>query len=206
MNPSRGPEIDKLVRLRVPDWGEDFASRVVDAVSQRLVVAAPSDGRRAYGLQVGMPVEIGWMTAAGVAWIPGIVVVRAAGEAAFAVQLLGPPVILQRREHIRAHALIDIELLGIGGGVAARGTTLDLSGGGMRALLPHGMAVGDVGRFSVPLPEERPVSFTARVVRQAGEHALGFRFELISAPDRERLTRHAFLRVRDDILRRERAA
>ncbi len=83
-----------------------------------------------------------------------------------------------------------------GPGDPVSGVTLDVSGGGLRAVIPYEFDPGSLVRISVDLPDGIPVDALARVVAQRDEGVVAFKFDEIVPADRERLIRAVFASYR----------
>lgn len=193
------PELHKLVWVMSPEHEVELCSRVEDEASNRLTLSAPSDGKTAYLFAPGTVIEIGWLTPRGRAWVAGLVAETADSPVpSLVIHLLGQPTLVRRRKHVRVAAALDVTVRAGGrDGDAARGTTTDLSGGGLQARVPLRLVPDDVVQMTVHLPDEAPVELTARVVRRVDDVTLAYRFELIAPVDRDRLIRFGYSLLRD---------
>jgi hypothetical protein len=137
----------------------------------------------------GEAVAIEWTTGRGLFRGEGIVI--GSGDDSLLWIRLDASKIAQRREHIRADVAVDIELKQTAG-VPVAGTTIDLSGGGMRAKMPLDLVSGEHVDATIYVPDETPVVAVAEVIRGTEGTGYAFKFVSLQPADRERLIRYVF--------------
>ena len=180
-------EVNTPLLVHVDGVPETLRSRVEDVHADgNLAIARPSTDLADFDLDEGRLTVIEWKLAEGLARQTTVVV----GELDVGIPavLLAPasaPVVIQRRAYARVEALLPIVVEFDGG--TALGTTLDLSGSGVRAFFAEGLEEGPVMGTAIALPGEEPVLCAARVVRTHAKRTYGMHFEAISDDDRERL-------------------
>ncbi len=109
--------------------------------------------------------------------------------------------LVQRREFVRVVAAKRLVLEDEDGDVIAKGLTIDISGGGLRAQLPRSAdaPLQTTLFFSLSLgltDYDDQVSGTAQIVRRNDQNQVALEFEHISHRDQERLIRFVFERQR----------
>jgi c-di-GMP-binding flagellar brake protein YcgR len=191
------PQYSEQVGVRLDESGERLHSRVEVSEPARLVLATPSDGVNEVAVAAGTLVAVEWVTARGLARVPG----RSAGPGrisipTISIELLGRPEIFQRREYVRAPAAVKVEIAIAGDAQEYEGLSVDLSGGGVRAQIPK-LDVEDGAAVSlwIDLPD-RAAAAQARVLRRQGLDTYVLVFEQIAERDRERVIHHVFERLR----------
>lgn len=191
------PGFSEQVGVRLDDSGERLHSRVEDVAPQQLLLAMPSDGTQEVSLPVGAGLAVEWVTARGLARVPG----RHAGPGRIAVptvaiELLGRPEIFQRREYVRAPASLQLEVMTAAGSEEHEGLSVDISGGGVRASIPSlDVEVDTVLSLWLGLPD-RAIEAPVRVLRRQDPDVYVLVFESIREEDRELVIRHVFERLR----------
>lgn len=194
------PEPNQHVAVFVRDWETELASRVEDSAPGRVQIAFPTDGLATFVVPNGQVVDLGWTTSRGPARVEGVVTARVPGRVPLlTVELAGDPVVQQRREHVRASAFLDLDVAPPALWKPVQGITLDVSGGGVRAHLPAELELEVATRLTLHVPDDAPIPLMARAVRRAEDESLGMQFELIAPPDRERLIRFVFARLRNAV-------
>ena len=100
----------------------------------------------------------------------------------------GPPQLLQRREYVRTHYVLDMDVMG------TECRAVNVSGGGMRIRGLERVAVGDELPFRLepPPPGGMPIVGRARVVWVTDDADVGVEFIAIEPDDRDRLVRFAY--------------
>jgi c-di-GMP-binding flagellar brake protein YcgR len=193
-----GFEIKQHVSLVVPalEEGRPLSARVEDVTEDSITLGlfvAPSWPE---GGVEGAAVQIEFTSPRGVHQLEGavdavagdLVRVRAADTR-----------VVQRRDDVRAEAMVPATLRVGGDGEGPRvGTyTLDVSGGGFLIAGPDALAVGDRAQIALRLPDDaEPVDVLVTVVRETERGLLGVRIDAISPADERRLVRFVFDRQR----------
>jgi hypothetical protein len=184
MGNSRG-----YVHLRTRDGNRSIA-RVVGEHDATLHLAP---GQRTVPLpSQPEPVEVGWMTWAGMVWCGGLVLGEKGFGESVRVRLLGKPVASERRRYVRLPVDLDVEV--VPGGydpTPVRGKCVDLSPGGMQVVLPLELDIGDVVRITLSADDGDSLRTTARVARRIGPSRFGFAFELLVVGSPRRFARFA---------------
>ncbi len=157
----------------------------------------PSDGRMEHELGYGTDVELEWPAGRGLGRVNGVIRGRAdVGVPALVVELLGEPKIQQRREHARAEIVLEMEVWPHALSDSVSGVTLDVSGGGMRAVIPTQLDPDQLVRFVLDMPDGTTVNGLARVIAQRDDDIAAFEFHEIVPGDRERLIKTVFASYR----------
>ena len=195
---SRLPEINSLLTVRiVGEEDSELSSRLEGLEEGRFAIALPSDGTSEHELPYGTDVELEWPAGRGLGQINGVVRGRAdVGVPALMVELIGEPRVQQRREHARAELVLEIEIWPSALSDAVSGVTLDVSGGGMRAVIPTQLDPGQLVRFVIDMPDGTTVNGLARVIQQREDDVAAFEFHEIVPGDRERLIKTVFASYR----------
>ncbi|MEZ5101918.1 MAG: PilZ domain-containing protein [Thermoleophilia bacterium] len=194
------PEPNQHIAVFVHDWETELASRVEDSAPGHVHIAFPSDGLATFVVPNGQVVDLAWTTGRGPARVQGVVTGRVPGRVPLlTIELASDPVVQQRREHVRASAFLDLDIAPPELWKPVQGITLDVSGGGVRAHLPADLELDASTRLTLHVPDDAPIAMLARVVRRADDDSLGMQFELIAPPDRERLIRFVFARLRNAV-------
>ncbi len=194
------PKVNQLVLVQVREGDVLLRSRVEDAEQDCLTIAYPSDGMTAHRLRLGSQIKLEWLVERGLGAVDGVVRAHVdIGVPALEVELISEAVLFQRREHARADIVLELAVWPPepdGPGDPVSGVTLDVSGGGLRAVIPYEFDPGSLVRISVDLPDGIPVDALARVVAQRDEGVVAFKFDEIVPADRERLIRAVFASYR----------
>jgi len=177
------------VHLRFPRGGTVMAR--VKTEEEGALVLVPSAGGPP--TPVGpAPVEVGWMTWSGMVWCGGLLLAAEGLDEAVRVQLLGPPVPVERRRHVRLPVDLEVEVFpGARSPDSVFGTCVDLSPGGMQVVLPIELHLGEVVRIALRADDGDSLQVTARVARRVGPARFGFAFELVVVGVPERFARFA---------------
>jgi hypothetical protein len=170
-----------------------------------IVVAPPSENGVVVALPVGEPVAIEWTTERGLFRGDGVVTYIAANDRPALTIRFDDTRIAQRREHVRVDMIVEVEVKQTAG-VPIRCTTLDLSGGGMRAKIPLDLVSGEPLDGSIFLPEEQPIEFEGEVIRGSELNGFAVRFTHVEPKDRERLIRYVFAAHRREFAALRRSA
>jgi c-di-GMP-binding flagellar brake protein YcgR len=193
------PEINQHVIIQTLDSDIVLRSRVEDCQPGRLAIAYPSDGRTEHRLPLDTELQLEWIVRSGVASIAGRVVGHADLRVpTLTVELFGDPILRQRRDHARAEIVLDLEIwTAADPDAATSGVTLDISGGGLRAVIEAPVGPGELVHFSLDLPDGPPVEGIARVIDQRDD-CVAFELHEIVPADRERMIRTVFASYRRD--------
>ncbi|HTR34147.1 MAG TPA: PilZ domain-containing protein [Gaiellaceae bacterium] len=200
------PQINTLVTVRVEGSDTLYRSRIEGADERALAIALPSDGLTEHRLANRTLVGVEWCVGRGLGSVEGIVAGHTdLGVPALVIELLSQPILFQRREHARADVVLDIEIWpDPEDEEPVAGVTLDVSGGGLRAVIPADVEAGQLVRFLVNMPDGRTVNGLARVVAQRDDDIVALEFNEIVQADRERLIRTVFASYQGPAARRER--
>jgi hypothetical protein len=195
------PTVNQLVLVQVGEEETLLRSRVEIAEPGLLTIAYPSDGMATTQPPLGSEIKLEWLVPRGLGSAEGVV--RAyvnIGVLALEIELSAEPVLFQRREHARAELVLELDVWPPSPGgqpvEAVSGVTLDVSGGGLRAVIPYEFEPGALVRIAVDLPDGMPVEALARVVAQRDEGVVAFKFYDIVPADRERLIKAVFASYR----------
>jgi c-di-GMP-binding flagellar brake protein YcgR len=193
-----GFEIKQHVSLVVPAVadGHPLSARVEDVTEDSITLGLFAAPAWPDGGAVGAPAHIEFTSPRGVHQLEGavdavagdLVRVRAADTR-----------VVQRRDDVRAEAMVPATLRVGGDGEGPRvGTyTLDVSGGGFLIAGPDALAVGDRAQIALRLPDDaEPVDVLVTVVRETERGLRGVRIDAISPADERRLVRFVFDRQR----------
>jgi c-di-GMP-binding flagellar brake protein YcgR len=194
----RLPRINELVLVRVGEPEFVLRSRVEGRRPGFLSIAHPSDGLTARSLPLATEVTLEWLVKRGLGTVTGTVVAFVEiGVPALSIRLDSEPAVFQRRTHVRSGLVLELDVWPADPDVPTiSGVTLDVSGGGLRALLPVALEPGSLVHVSVDMPTGAPVEALARVVNQRDDGEVAFEFDDIVATDRERLIRAVFASYR----------
>jgi PilZ domain-containing protein len=192
------PPLNTLVLVRVGEPEQVLRSRVEEVSDGFVSIAYPSDGETEHQLPVSTQVTLEWLVERGLCTATGAVFsFVTAGPPALNIKLDAEPIVFQRREHARAELVLELDVyLADPDAPPVSGVTLDVSGGGLRAVMSETFALNSLVRVSVDLPDGRPVEALARVVAQRDDGVVAFAFDDIVADDRERLIRAVFTSYR----------
>jgi len=197
--PPLQPGVNQRVLLHL-GGGAELSSRVEEHVGLRgALVARPFDGTVLRRLIPGQALTIEWATGRGLARATGVVGEEVDVGIPTHELRIGAVEILQRRSHVRALCVLEIEGRR-GAGTAARGCTLDLSGAGMRFSFEGAkLRPGDPMSVLLRPPDGPPLPASGRVVRAADSGTYAMRFEEMEPSDRERLIRLVFASHRHEL-------
>ena len=144
--------IRNLVHVRVGDR-KGLAARIVDVGDDEVVVRPPMDEDGPVVPAVGTPVEVGWITKAGVRWHQAAVVDVADDDGTkLILRFLDEAVRLQRRRAARVKLSLPIDVWVDMNAAPLRGRLLDVGGAALRAEIPAALDVGDVVQIRVAFP------------------------------------------------------
>ncbi len=193
------PDVNTLVYIRVAGSEIVMRSRVEGGDPGRLALALPSDGRTEHRLPVRSELTIEWMVGRGLGSVEGLVTGHAdLGVQTLTVELVSDVVLKQRRDYARADLILPVEIWPDAEcDEPVAGMTLDVSGGGLRAVLQADLEAGELVRIAVELPEGHAVEGLARVIGQRDD-CTAFQFHDIVPADRERLIKAVFASHRRD--------
>jgi hypothetical protein len=204
------PNISDLVLVRLSDSEVVWRSRVEDTKEDGFVtIAPPSDGTTTHELPLFAAVALEWIVDRGLGSVTGAVFsIVDVGVPGICVKLDAEPVIDQRRENARAEIVLDIEVrtadpAGDIFGILPEpvtGVTLDISGGGLRAVIPTQLVPDTLVRIAIEMREGKAVEVLARVVAQRDDGVIAFEFYEILPADRERLIKMVFASHRTAVL------
>jgi c-di-GMP-binding flagellar brake protein YcgR len=189
------PRVNTLLVVTLDDADEELHSRVEDVLEDgTLVIAQPSRvGKPQVGIADDREIQLSWQIRSGIAHQDHVVLRRAyRGLSSLIVEPIGEPVVIQRRDYARVNVMLTVYVethLGQEG----RGTTTDLSGGGMQAIMPIKLADGQTIDVRIVLPgDEVDIECRAHTIRELTEDTYAFGFSEIEDADRERLIRFVF--------------
>ena len=139
------------------------------------------------------------MVGRGLGSVEGLVAGHAdLGVPTLTVELVSDVVLKQRRDYARADLILPVEIWPDAEcDEPVAGMTLDVSGGGLRAVLQADLEAGELVRIAVELPEGHAVEGLARVIGQRDD-CTAFQFHDIVPADRERLIKAVFASHRRD--------
>ena len=185
--------INTAVRLHADGFDGEVRSRVEDVRDDgRIVIANPSVDGVDFTLAVGREVGLEWSIKRGVARQDAVVVAHVdVGVPALLLQPLGAAVAHQRRGFVRVEALLPVAVVREDG-EEHRGTTLDVSGGGLRAVISTQLEDGEGVKVAIGLPDQPPVRCHACTIRFVDKDTYAFEFDEIEPSERERLIRFVF--------------
>lgn len=191
------PPVNALLTLTLDDVEDDLHSRVEDVLDDgTLVIAQPSrPGTPQFAVATGRQMMVEWRIRSGIVRQTHTVLRHVdRGIASLVVEPVGEPTVIQRRDYIRVDVMLTIHVA-THLGQEARGTTTDLSGGGMRAIVPIGLSDGQTVDVTIVLPEgEGEIPCRAHSIRKLAEDTYAFGFSQIKETDRERVIRFVFTR------------
>jgi c-di-GMP-binding flagellar brake protein YcgR len=188
------PRVNDLVLVRVGESPVRLRSRVEDAAPGMLSIAYLSDGLTEHRVPLGTEVTLEWPVERGVGQVRGVVMAHAdVGVQVLVVQLVSQPELVQRRRHVRADLVLELDIcIDEEADEWVGGFTLDISGGGLRVLVPTPLPVDARVRVAVDLPTGGSIEAPARVVSQRDDGVVALEFDDIIPADRERLIRAVF--------------
>jgi c-di-GMP-binding flagellar brake protein YcgR len=187
------PEVNQRIGVRTQRNEVPLMSRVEDLRNgDEVLIALPSDGATSYPLVIDEEVSLEWPTERGIVRVDGKVLSR---------EDIGIPVLVievdssktvQRRDYVRVDLELQVDLMV--GAQEFNGTTVDVSGGGMRARFDGDLDLNASYDVYLMLPdEEKPVEGVAQIVRRIDETTTyAFRFVQMRPLVRERLIHYVF--------------
>jgi c-di-GMP-binding flagellar brake protein YcgR len=185
--------VNALVTLKLPEVEDELHSRVEDLMDDgSILIAEPSEDVH---LSTGSNVRIEWRLRTGIARQNATVVKHVDnGISSILIKPQDEPTVIQRRDYIRIDVLLSV-FIETHRGEEARCSTVDVSGGGMRAIVPFELDDNQRVDVGIVLPEdEREVRCKARTIRKVAESTYAFDFVEIPEADRERLIKFVFAR------------
>ena len=197
------PDLDIEAQITALRGDLVVTARVEDAGTATVVVRpSVSEYVDQTVVAVGEEVTVLWLSAEGARALPAEVATVERGAAPrWHLKVVGPTEAIQRREAVRARITLPLTV-GVNG-VDLEGNILDLSEGGVRALLePYGDTPlpGTTVSMTVHL-EEGPITARAEVVRQQtvdARWALSLRFADLPEREQDRLRRRVFRAIREE--------
>ena len=189
------PPINSLLLVTVEDFEGELHSRVEDELDDgTIMIAQPStEEKEDVPVLTASHVRLEWQLKSGIAR-QSATVVRHVGIASLIVQPVGDVVIIQRRDYLRIDVLLTV-FIETHLGEDARGTTIDLSGGGMRAMVPIELEDDQIIDVTIVLPgDEGEIRAKAHTIRTVAEDTYAFGFREIREAERERVIRFVFQR------------
>jgi hypothetical protein len=181
-----------LAHVRLHGYGV-LVTRVLEHEDELVVISPPTSELETVELRVSDPVDLGLVTTEGVRWASGVVLELEQAPPRVRVRLVSEPMQAERRRSPRAPEALAVDLARLGA-EPIRGTLVDVSSGGLRIEAPLSLAQGENVQLTVHVPDSEPIRGTAEVVHVEPRDA-GFRFQLVTADDRQRLVRRAFERL-----------
>lgn len=199
------PDVNQSVGVYVVEWETELYSRIEDTNDGSLTIATPSDGRAERPLPRGAVVYIDWICERGVVRVRGVVseFVRIPIPGTLVV-VDGEPEVHQRRNYVRASAHLDVIASPIRGRkddprpADIKGTTSDMSGGGMRVRF-QGFDADVNERLSlvVMMPDETTIEVVGKITRRMPPDTYCIEFDEIDQRAQERVVRLVFDRLRN---------
>jgi c-di-GMP-binding flagellar brake protein YcgR len=186
------PHMGESIFLLPGGRGGRLTSRVEGTSGgDTVAVGPPAEYGVVVVLPVGEPVTIEWTTERGLYRGEGKVTSIAAHDRPALTIRLDESRIAQRREHVRVDMVVEVEVRQTAA-IPVRCSTLDLSGGGMRARIPLDLVAGEPLDGTLFLPDQDPIEFEAEVIRGSEVNGFAVRWTHMDPKDRERLIRHVF--------------
>lgn len=188
------------VLLRASSAKEFFVARLEEADQKTLAVSAPLRKGQWERFRPGTEVEVQYFGPGGGYWFVTVVEEFQDGRVPL-LRLRYPREVhrAQRRSYVRWSAALPLTLIDPEEGTPVSGRTVDLSGGGMAALLPRTWAAGKELEAELELPGEI-IAAQVRVMRSQpvpGGHRVALSFIAIAETDRESIIRYLFARQRE---------
>lgn len=194
------PAVNTLVSLIGSGWEGTASSRVEDLNDDILVVAAPHDpaGEALEILrpQPGDTVQVRWVHRRGMSERQAeVVAVEMHPRPQWRITASKPPDQIQRREAVRVEVLLELEVRH--DGTSYKATTVDVSEGGLRCIIPAFATVEPGSRLELSFEVEgAPIAATAEVVRSRLTHddftQVNARFTRIQTADANRIRKFLF--------------
>ena len=194
------PEINSLIAVHVEGSDILYRSRIEGIDGAKLIVALPSDGMTEHRLAHGTRLSVEWFVGRGIGSVDGFVAGHTdVGVTGLIVELLGEPEIFQRRNHARGDVCVNIDIWpDPEDEEPVTGVTLDLSGGGMRAVIAADVEREQLVRFSLDMGDVKPINGIARVVDTRDGDIVALELHEIVPGDRERLIKAVFASYRGE--------
>ena len=204
--------LDHDIQVFLSADGQGLASHVDHAAANRISISIPTerDGSLV-PLEEGTEIEITWTQgveretqhARGRVLGPSSVLPNSALD----VELLGGDDSQQRRDNVRIPVWIGLQIWPLVGPDEIEpppmiGTVFDLSGGGISARVPSKLEEGSRLLVRFDLTEDEPLETEVCVRRHIMADRYGLSFENMGPRDRERVIRHVFSLMREQLRRR----
>jgi c-di-GMP-binding flagellar brake protein YcgR len=184
---------------RVPSRVEEFRG------ADTLGVVAPFEDGVEIPVATGDRLALEWTSARGLVRTEGVVVERSEQRVPYLYVRAESTRIVQRRDNVRVEIVLDVEIRQTAS-VPVACNTLELSGSGMRALVPLDLRPREPVEATLSLPDEPPIELEAEVIRGSEEHGYAFRFVSFEPDEHERLIRFVFGAHRRGFVRVRRSA
>ena len=190
--------VNTPLKLFADRFDGELRSRVEDVRDDgRIVIANPSVQGVDFTLAVGRELELEWSIKRGVCRQRVVVVGHVdVGVPGLLLEPIEVPRPWQRRGFVRIEALLPVSVE-TEAGEEHRGTTLDVSGGGLRAIIAAQLEDGEGVKVTVVLPAAAPVTCHACTIRFVDKETYAFEFDEIDEAERERLIRFVFAYQRE---------
>jgi c-di-GMP-binding flagellar brake protein YcgR len=187
------PQVNQRVSVVVRNGERRLATRVEGVFDGTVVIAPPSSDGVAYPLVMGEEIALEWPTARGLVRGRGVVAARSWEKDVPLIDVtIWESSILQRREFVRAQAVVHGELVRDGEDPIPC-VSLDLSGSGVSLVVADcALELGESVTLAMWLPDMGEIHAIATVVRLSDSGEYGLRFMDIDSPVRERLIRFVF--------------
>jgi hypothetical protein len=182
------PETGQLVVILADGAASSVFARVSELEPERMKLVPEADQPERPAKLAGL-VTIEWASKFGMARGSGRALEISRGLDSIEVELIGEPVVLQRRGYARVPVALPVALRQ-GAGLTAAAQVENLSASGLRVSAPElELELGEELELTLRLEYDSRISALARVavVASDGTYALGF--ERITASDREKLIR-----------------
>lgn len=190
------PAVGQRVGIRTDVGAPRVQAKVLEVSHDRLTLVFEGGTGLALLLREG-PVLLEWPAALGLARAQGRVTQRVGWGEPFEVELVGEHETLQRRNYVRVRMMIPVTARRPDEKDEHRGTSVDVSGGGMRIRFDElEPTLGEELQLEIWVDEEHTVPATARVVLELRKNVCALAFEEIRAIDRERVIELVFIRLR----------
>jgi c-di-GMP-binding flagellar brake protein YcgR len=192
------PNVNTRLRLLVDGFADELYSRVEDLFPEgTIVIANPSAAGVEISLAAGQELQLEWAIKRGVARQRAVVQRHVnVGVPGLVLEPLDEPLGMQRRNFVRVDAILPV-VFEPEDGPPVRGTTLDLSGGGMRGQVTSPLPDGSAVRVTIDLPTGESIGCVASTIRCIEGDVYAFEFAEIGGADRERLIRFVFAYQRE---------
>lgn len=183
------PELNQRIGVVLAD-GRLLSTRVEGAEGAELLIAPPSDHGVTHLLSVGEEIAFEWTTERGLLRGSGRVAGRVEGGVPLVRVLLDESSVIQRREFVRVECSLTLDLRRAG--QRFTGTTLDLSGAGVRVSVPLELQLEDAATIVLYMPGGSPIEARVAVVRVDGGGVYALHFTELDPREKERLIQYVF--------------